>query len=199
MGWSWLSQTLTAMERQIANENDESVIDESLMKAVQHEVKASAIEPLRAVLTQPLRRLLGDASLWYLSFAYPESFGFRYITYHSIDDCRGNDVETVTIGQFDQQMAWLRDRGYRVITVSQLTEYLGNKPPMEPLVALSFDDGYLDNYINAFPILYRNDLRPRFMYLPPILASAVFGIHRITSESGNDERRQSTAKSPRRV
>jgi peptidoglycan/xylan/chitin deacetylase (PgdA/CDA1 family) len=142
------------MDSRIANE-----IDESVMRAVQREVAASAKKPLRAVLTQPLRRLLGEASLWYLSCCLHRRFRLPILTYHSIADCHGSDLETVSVDQFDRQMTWLREHGYRVITVSQLTEYLGNEPPGIPTVALSFDDGYLDNYLNAFPILNRNGFK----------------------------------------
>jgi peptidoglycan/xylan/chitin deacetylase (PgdA/CDA1 family) len=150
----------TALDSRITNE-----IDESVMEAVQREVKTSAKEPLRAVLTQPLRRLLGEASLWYFNYCLPGRFRLPILAYHSIADCYGNDHETVSIDQFDRQMTWLREHGYHVITVSHLTEYLSNEPPGIPIVALSFVDGYLDNYLNAFPILNRNGFKAT-IYVP---------------------------------
>jgi peptidoglycan/xylan/chitin deacetylase (PgdA/CDA1 family) len=61
---------------------------------------------------------------------------------------------TVTPANFDAQMEYLAIEGYHPIRLSDLTEHLLNgKPlPSKPIV-LTFDDGYADNFENAFPIL----------------------------------------------
>jgi len=60
----------------------------------------------------------------------------------------------VTPANFDAQMEYLAIEGYTPITVAMLAEHLlyGTPLPAKPIV-LTFDDGYIDNYQFAFPIL----------------------------------------------
>ncbi len=61
---------------------------------------------------------------------------------------------SVTPANFEAQLEWLAIEGYHPIRVSDLAEYLHGGPPLPPKpIVLSFDDGYLDNYQNAYPIL----------------------------------------------
>ncbi|CAG0946117.1 Poly-beta-1,6-N-acetyl-D-glucosamine N-deacetylase [Anaerolineae bacterium] len=61
---------------------------------------------------------------------------------------------SVTPANFEAQMEYLAVEGYTPIRVSDLSDYLLGGPPLprKPIV-LTFDDGYIDNYQFAFPIL----------------------------------------------
>jgi peptidoglycan/xylan/chitin deacetylase (PgdA/CDA1 family) len=63
---------------------------------------------------------------------------------------------TVTDQDFTAQLTYLRDHGYHTVTELQVFDALyRHKPlPAKP-VMLTFDDGYLDNYTDALPILKR--------------------------------------------
>ncbi|MFO7680839.1 MAG: polysaccharide deacetylase family protein [Chloroflexota bacterium] len=61
---------------------------------------------------------------------------------------------SVTPENFRQQMAYLAENGYTPIDFYQLSAAITAQTdlPDKPIL-LTFDDGYLDNYENAFPIL----------------------------------------------
>lgn len=61
---------------------------------------------------------------------------------------------SVTPEAFREQMAWLRENGWETITLYDLLYALtqGRELPAKPVI-LTFDDGYADNYENAFPVL----------------------------------------------
>jgi len=61
---------------------------------------------------------------------------------------------------FDWQMKYLVDHGYHSITLDELYAFLEGQGtlPDRP-VLITFDDGYVDNYTNAYPILKKYDLK----------------------------------------
>jgi peptidoglycan/xylan/chitin deacetylase (PgdA/CDA1 family) len=77
------------------------------------------------------------------------------LAYHSISEQR-QDSLAVRPGDFDRQMNWLRQHGYRSVTLRELMHQ--PIPRGERIVVLTFDDGYADNYTVAFPILRQNGL-----------------------------------------
>ena len=61
---------------------------------------------------------------------------------------------SVTPANFAAQMEYLALEGYHPVRLSDLAEFLANDKPLPPKpIVITFDDGYTDNYQNAFPIL----------------------------------------------
>ncbi|MBI5653671.1 MAG: polysaccharide deacetylase family protein [Chloroflexi bacterium] len=61
---------------------------------------------------------------------------------------------SVTPANFEAQMEYLAVEGFTPITVSDLAAHLLYGAPLPPKpIALTFDDGYMDNYQYAFPVL----------------------------------------------
>ncbi len=59
---------------------------------------------------------------------------------------------------FQNQMQWLDDGGYEAVTLDQVEDawYNDGRLPPKPIV-ISFDDGYLSQYVAAFPFLQKLD------------------------------------------
>ena len=58
--------------------------------------------------------------------------------------------------QFDAQMSYLHDQGWNTITADQLADLMANRQcPAARTFVVSFDDGPVDAYTNAAPILER--------------------------------------------
>jgi peptidoglycan/xylan/chitin deacetylase (PgdA/CDA1 family) len=79
--------------------------------------------------------------------------------YHNVGTYRyGLKGAYISPRAFAWQMQYLKFRGYRTVRLEELVDYLktGKSLPKK-IFAITFDDGYLDNYQNAFPTLQRLD------------------------------------------
>jgi len=75
------------------------------------------------------------------------------LMYHSISYEKGNALR-IPKESFRNQMKYLKDNNYTTLSLDELYAYMkmGKKLP-EKSIVITFDDGYKDNYTNAFPIL----------------------------------------------
>lgn len=81
------------------------------------------------------------------------------IMYHEVKPYKtGKDV--ITPSEIESDLQFLKQNGYTTVTMTDLIDYtLGRKQlPAKPIV-LSFDDGYLNNYIYVFPLLKKYDIK----------------------------------------
>lgn len=61
---------------------------------------------------------------------------------------------------FKKQMTYLNDNGYVTLSLNELYSFLSNEMQIpEKSVVLTFDDGYKDNFVEAYPILKEYDFR----------------------------------------
>jgi peptidoglycan/xylan/chitin deacetylase (PgdA/CDA1 family) len=74
------------------------------------------------------------------------------LTYHQISE--NNNPMSVHPQTFEEQLQYLRSQGYTSVTLDEVVTYMqGNGVlPTKPIV-ITFDDGYVDNYTTAIPIL----------------------------------------------
>ncbi|MHB1605954.1 MAG: glycosyltransferase [Leptospirales bacterium] len=79
----------------------------------------------------------------------------RVLMYHRVSEDPGQDILSVTPFAFAEQMRWLHEEGYRVLAVEEALSHLDAGTLPKQSVAITFDDGYRDNYEEAFPVLAR--------------------------------------------
>lgn len=86
-----------------------------------------------------------------------EDVGVPILYYHSVlPDAEVTTHNEVTISpeKLNEELMIVKELGYTTITISELTDYLNNNNPIpEKSIVITFDDGYTDNYVHAFPIL----------------------------------------------
>ena len=91
--------------------------------------------------------------------------GFRVLMYHKVSATR-SDPLTVSTAQLRKQLSWLKNEGFRFVTLSGVAASLRDQYPLtaESLL-VTFDDAYRDTYELALPVLH--ELRvPAAIFVP---------------------------------
>jgi len=88
---------------------------------------------------------------------------YHYISTPPDDADKYRTDLSVTPQDFSEQMAYLADNGFQTIDLYDLSLAITNKRelPSKPVV-ITMDDGYQDNYENAFPILQEYGMNATF-------------------------------------
>jgi peptidoglycan/xylan/chitin deacetylase (PgdA/CDA1 family) len=87
-----------------------------------------------------------------VSWKRRQESGARILYYHRINDDKDPFFEAFPTAQFEEQIRHLVHH-YRVASMSEIMRHLEEGTSAETLIGITFDDGYQDNYYNAFPIL----------------------------------------------
>jgi len=75
------------------------------------------------------------------------------LTYHKFSKNKSDNM-TVTEKAFEEQMRFLKQQGYRVISMNEFFNFLELKSPIpKKSVVITIDDGWRSTYEIAFPIL----------------------------------------------
>ncbi len=90
------------------------------------------------------------------------------LQYHSVSPADWsylyiNPSLSITPENFERQIAFVT-KYFRVVSLDQLLAHSRDRKASETLFAITFDDGYRDNYIHAFPILRKYNA-PATFYL----------------------------------
>ena len=109
-------------------------------------------------IQRPLGHLL--LACWLL-LAMPALAGggrFVVLCYHDVQDDparqRVADALTIRTADLVAQFEWLREHGYRVVSLDDiLAAREGRRPLPDKAVLLTFDDGYRSTYTRVFPLL----------------------------------------------
>ncbi len=76
------------------------------------------------------------------------------LMYHSVTDDEPDNPYAISLKLFEEHISGLIEMGYTPVFLSQLADYVenGKDLPQKP-ICITFDDGYQNNYTNAYPIL----------------------------------------------
>ena len=75
------------------------------------------------------------------------------LMYHHVSPAVGSI--TTSPENFESQIAGLARCGYRSLTANEFADFLAGKPTPPNSVLITFDDGYLDNWVYAHPVLQK--------------------------------------------
>jgi peptidoglycan/xylan/chitin deacetylase (PgdA/CDA1 family) len=78
--------------------------------------------------------------------------------YHHVSDEAENSI-SITPQNFEAQVKYLAEAGYRSLHLPEFFDILKKWDIPEKLVLITFDDGYADNFINAYPILKKYNMK----------------------------------------
>ena len=125
--------------------------------------EAVIIPPESGVTTDDEGRLIPINEAVLPNGQYQGEINVPILTYHYIRPLPGDEDRlgqnlSVSPEQFEKQMKFLAENGYKAITFDDLR---ANKIPHKPII-LTFDDGYKDAYTDAFPILKKYNFKGVF-------------------------------------
>jgi peptidoglycan/xylan/chitin deacetylase (PgdA/CDA1 family) len=112
----------------------------------------------------------------------------RILYYHRVNNDNDPFFPAISTALFEAEMKFLH-KNYLVVSLTELLQRLAGKST-EPVLAITFDDGYRDNYQHAFPILQRYDL-PATIFLttgnmdtgePPWFEQLAFAVKKTSRE-----------------
>jgi hypothetical protein len=84
------------------------------------------------------------------------------VAYHSVADDHDHPLGhlSIPVRLFEQQMKHLRRHGFITVGLRDVYAHLNEGAPLpKRAVALTFDDGYLDNWVFAFPLLKKHSMK----------------------------------------
>lgn len=106
------------------------------------------------------------------------------LTYHRVNDksdfiTQGMDGRDVSVKNFERHIRYLK-KNYQIISLDDFIRYVKEENGLPKKSAIiTFDDGYQDNYTNAFPILRRYNVPATiFLIADFITAKKLMWLHR---------------------
>ena len=132
-------------------------------------LRSSALKPLlRKKIKKHVKLMLSN--IFYISgitYIYKKMYpiNLRILAYHSINKVTIGPLEIEQDTEnYEKQMVFLKDN-YDIISLQELREYRNTKRAYpNNSVLITFDDGYKDNYLNAYPILTKYNI-PAIIFL----------------------------------
>lgn len=105
---------------------------------------------------------------WQQEYAAFRKTGAPVLMYHAVGDEDGADWPASLIMKpqlFEFHLQYLTEQGYTIVSVEQLAHRLEQGASVDKYVALSFDDGYKNNYSVVLPLLQKYGAKGSFFVI----------------------------------
>jgi len=123
----------------------------------------TAASPMFGVIAGPVGEASATSSI--------RSLRIPIMVYHSVrpyipDESAYQDAYDVTPELLEQELQYLYKHGYQTVTFAAVSEYFEHGPslPKKPVI-LSFDDGWRNQYVYAFPLLQKYGAKGTFFII----------------------------------
>jgi len=112
-------------------------------------------------LRRSLRKLTKSAVVYGARIVMPKRTKRVFVLcYHSVHPSKR--IASATPEQFEEHLVWLK-ANTRVVAFRDILNYASHISDVEvPIAAITFDDGYADNYEYAFPLLKKYEVHATF-------------------------------------
>lgn len=98
----------------------------------------------------------------------PDALNLPVLMYHHVSNKPG--LVTLSPRIFREQMKWLAESGWKTVTSAEVESfYRGGRLPRKS-VMLTFDDGWLDNWFQVFPVLQEFSLHAHIFLVTGLLS-----------------------------
>ncbi|MFC2061052.1 glycosyltransferase [Elusimicrobiota bacterium] len=125
------------------------------IKKKRRTIRPTLMMVLKKWIKVVLGRLLYYSGLFFLyRTIVPAAGGIKILAYHRVNDiCPDMLYMNVKVENFEKQMKYIKKYCNQVSLEEAVCLLKDNKKIPDHTVVITFDDGYLDNYTEAFPIL----------------------------------------------
>ena len=97
------------------------------------------------------------------------------LMYHHVSPVVGSI--TTSPKNFEKQIAGLARCGYRSLTANEFADFLAGKPIPPKSVLITFDDGYLDNWVYAHPVLQKYSMHAVLFLITGVMGEGPVRAH----------------------
>lgn len=108
--------------------------------------------------------VLGAAAYWIrLDYQHYRTRAVPILEYHAIGEHPDWPQNmTISKAKLEEHLKYFKSNGYKMLSLSQMADRFRNRESVDKCVVMTFDDGYVDNHTNAFPLLQKYNAKATF-------------------------------------